>query len=183
MKYHRILSLETCLGWMAMAVCNVRLYQLTFGHGTRSASVKALNGVANTRVGDAKQRWHADLIQRLKSFSKGKPVDFSDIELDLAGLTEFRRRIVSQCRRVEFGQTVSYGTLAARAGSPGAARAVGNAMSRNRFPLIVPCHRVVGSGGTLGGYSAPSGTEMKRLLLQLEGTVFQTRGFQIRRGR
>ena len=177
-----VLPFETRLGWMAVLVCNVRLYRLTLGHGTPNAAVRASEGFASARVGEAQKRWHANLIQRLESFSRGKPVDFSDIELDLSGLTKFRRRIVTHCRRIEFGQTVSYGTLAACAGSPRAARAVGNAMSRNHCPLIVPCHRVVGSGGALGGFSAPRGVEMKRRLLRLEGIVLPTGGFQADRG-
>jgi methylated-DNA-[protein]-cysteine S-methyltransferase len=63
----------------------------------------------------------------------------------------------------------TYGDLAAAIGSPGAARAVGSVMARNCFPLIVPCHRVLGAGGSLGGYSAPDGLRMKRRLLAMEG--------------
>ena len=73
-----------------------------------------------------------------------------------------------QCRRIPYGRTMSYAELAAKAGSPNAARAVGNCMAGNRIPLIVPCHRVVCSDGRLGSYSAPGGTRMKRRLLDLE---------------
>jgi methylated-DNA-[protein]-cysteine S-methyltransferase len=69
---------------------------------------------------------------------------------------------------VRFGETVSYGELAEMAGRPGAARAVGNAMSRNPLPIVVPCHRVVTSGGRIGGYGL-SGVRTKRFLLALEG--------------
>jgi methylated-DNA-[protein]-cysteine S-methyltransferase len=71
-------------------------------------------------------------------------------------------------REVPFGETVSYGELAEMAGHPGAARAVGNAMSRNPLPIVVPCHRVVAAGGRIGGYG-PSGVGTKRFLLALEG--------------
>ena len=88
------------------------------------------------------------------------PVDLSAVD---AG---FPRVVYDVLRRdVRFGETVSYGELAEMAGSPGAARAVGNAMSRNPVPIVVPCHRVVAAGGRLGGYG-PSGT---RFLLALEG--------------
>ena len=91
------------------------------------------------------------------------PVDMSAIE------TGFPREVYEVLYRdVSFGETVSYGELAEMAGRPGAARAVGNAMSRNPLPIVVPCHRVVAAGGRIGGYG-PSGIPTKRFLLALEG--------------
>ncbi|HEY4396858.1 MAG TPA: methylated-DNA--[protein]-cysteine S-methyltransferase [Acidimicrobiia bacterium] len=91
------------------------------------------------------------------------PVDLSTVE------APFPRAVYEAlCRDVRFGETVSYGELAQMAGRPGAARAVGNAMSRNPVPIVVPCHRVVASGGRIGGYG-PSGVPTKRFLLALEG--------------
>lgn len=91
------------------------------------------------------------------------PVDISVVD---AG---FPRAVYEVLHRdVPFGETVSYGELAEMAGRPGAARAVGNAMSRNPVPIVVPCHRVVAAGGRIGGYG-PSGVGTKRFLLALEG--------------
>jgi methylated-DNA-[protein]-cysteine S-methyltransferase len=91
------------------------------------------------------------------------PVDLSSVE---AG---FPRTVYELLQRdVSFGETVSYGELAEMAGHPGAARAVGNAMSRNPVPIVVPCHRVVAAGGRIGGYG-PSGVTTKAFLLALEG--------------
>jgi methylated-DNA-[protein]-cysteine S-methyltransferase len=91
------------------------------------------------------------------------PVDLSGID---AG---FPRTVYETLRRdVGWGETVSYGELAEMAGRPRAARAVGNAMSRNPVPIVVPCHRVVAAGGRIGGYG-PSGVPTKRFLLALEG--------------
>ena len=75
------------------------------------------------------------------------------------------------------GETVSYAELAGRAGSPNAARAVGGVMAGNRVPLLVPCHRVVGAGGRLGGFSAPTGVELKKRLLALEAAPGATLPF------
>ena len=108
------------------------------------------------------------LAERIQSYAAGTDEDFSDVPLDLSHLTEFQRRVVKECRRIRVGQTLSYADLAAKAGSPGAARAVGNTMARNRFPIVVPCHRVIGSAGSLGGFSAPSGISLKRRMLDLE---------------
>lgn len=112
------------------------------------------------------------VVARLQAYAAGADDDLLDIPIDTNRLTKFARRVVEQCRRIPAGETLSYAELAARSGSPGAARAVGNVMATNRFPLLVPCHRVVGSGRTIGGYSAASGLEMKRRLLAREGVYF-----------
>lgn len=103
------------------------------------------------------------------AYAAGEPVDFADVAVDLAHLTPTQCRVIEQCRRIPYGQTLTYGRLAALAGSPGAARAVGNVMAANRCPLVIPCHRVVQAGGQIGHYSAPAGRRMKLRLLEQEG--------------
>src|SRR5207237_10388998 len=88
-------------------------------------------------------------------------------------LSAYQNRVVRACRRIGRGRVRSYGELAAAAGAPGAARAVGNVMAQNRYPIIVPCHRVVGSAGSLGGFSARDGINMKRRMLHMEGARLQ----------
>ncbi len=88
--------------------------------------------------------------------------------LDLSGLTEFQREVLSFVASIPLGETLTYGQVAEGLGRPGAARAVGSALGKNPFPLIIPCHRVVGTRG-LGGYS--SGTELKRKLLDVEKEI------------
>jgi O-6-methylguanine DNA methyltransferase len=99
----------------------------------------------------------------------GQPADFSAVTLDLSGVAEFARRVYAAARRIPAGRTATYGEIAAEIGAPGEARAVGQALGANPIPLIVPCHRVVGSGRRLGGFSAPGGTVTKTRLLALEG--------------
>jgi methylated-DNA-[protein]-cysteine S-methyltransferase len=99
----------------------------------------------------------------------GECVDFSPLVLDLSGVGGFYRRIYEATRRLAWGETATYGELARRVGSPGAARAVGQAMGRNPIPLIVPCHRVLASGHGIGGFSAFGGAVTKTRLLALEG--------------
>jgi methylated-DNA-[protein]-cysteine S-methyltransferase len=108
-----------------------------------------------------------ELVDRLRSFLAGEPIAFADVVLDLDGATPFQRAAVEVLRAVPRGEVVTYGELAALAGRPGAARAAGTVCARNRFALVVPCHRVVGAAG-IGGYGS-LGVEVKRRLLALEG--------------
>lgn len=157
------------LGWMCAAWRGDQLWEMTFGHGAPDEAVRALRHVEVLPT-DPK-RGQRQFIHRLQKFACRAGDDLADIELDLSEYTPFQRRIVETCRAIPIGETLSYGELARRAGHPGAARATGQVMATNRFPLIVPCHRVVGSGGSIGGYSAPDGLTMKRRLLALEGNV------------
>ncbi len=95
--------------------------------------------------------------------------DLSRIPVDLSTMPPFWRAVLETLRNVPAGETVTYGQLAVLAGRPGASRAVGGAMAHNPIALIVPCHRVVASGGKLGNYSGEGSTETKRRLLALEG--------------
>ncbi|MBP0573471.1 methylated-DNA--[protein]-cysteine S-methyltransferase, partial [Mycobacterium tuberculosis] len=111
----------------------------------------------------------ADCVALLRASFAGEIVDFRAIPLDQTGLSALEAAIYAALRAVGRGETTTYGDLAARAGQPGAARAVGVAMARNRWPIVVPCHRVLASDGSLGGFSAPGGVKTKRRLLRLEG--------------
>lgn len=107
-----------------------------------------------------------DLAEReLKAYFRGALRAFS-VPLDLTGMTPFRQSVLNACRKVPYGETLGYGQLGHRAGYPGSARAVGQAMARNPLALVVPCHRVVGHDGSLTGYGG--GLELKKHLLALE---------------
>ena len=101
----------------------------------------------------------------------GAPADLSQIRLDMARVGAFEQRLYGLLRTIPPGQVVSYGELAQRLGEPGGAQAVGQAMGRNPWPIVVPCHRVVGSNGKLGGFSAPGGVKTKLKMLQIEGAL------------
>jgi methylated-DNA-[protein]-cysteine S-methyltransferase len=108
-------------------------------------------------------------IEDMLSSLKGNDAPLQRLSLDMAGVPPFHQRVYDLARSIPPGKTLTYGEIAARIGSPGSARAIGQAMRRNPFPLIVPCHRVVAAGGTLGGFSAAGGVDAKRRLLALEG--------------
>ena len=110
-----------------------------------------------------------ELVARFAAFLAGAPVGFGDVPLDLDWCTPFQRDVATSLRTIPRGEVVSYGELAALAGYPGAQRAVGSFCARNRFALLIPCHRVVAADG-IGGYGS-AGAAVKRRLLALEGVV------------
>jgi methylated-DNA-[protein]-cysteine S-methyltransferase len=172
MKPHTILVFNSQLGWMALVVVGTTVKQLTFGHSTAAAARTAAKRWSEIRAEKTNCQLKK-LVERLQAYAVGEPDNFRDIRLDPGLLSPFQLQILAQCRRVPYGSTISYADLAARAGHPGAARAVGNCMAANPIPLLIPCHRVVCSNGRIGSYSAPGGTAMKRRLLKLEGRNHQ----------
>ncbi len=150
---------ETDLGWLALVGAGPTVSQVTFARGSRRAALAAVEVATRPQI--MERDWNAALVCRLQEYAAGSPDDFRDVELDLDHLTPFQRRIVKACRAIGYGQTASYGEVAAAAGSARAARAVGNAMAANRFALIVPCHRVVHRGGDVGRLSGSARMRLK----------------------
>jgi methylated-DNA-[protein]-cysteine S-methyltransferase len=110
-----------------------------------------------------------DRVRReLDEYFEGKRQDF-DLAVDLTPLPDFQRMVLEELVRVPYGHVDTYGGLAQRIGRPRAARAVGGALNRNPIPIVVPCHRIVGSTGSLVGYAG--GLEIKQALLGLEGAI------------
>jgi methylated-DNA-[protein]-cysteine S-methyltransferase len=125
-------------------------------------------------AGPARSSELQSLVSAVAEYFKSGFFPFDLDLLDWSNVTKFNQRVLKACCRIPLGTTLTYGQLAKRAGSPLAARAVGAAMARNRWPLLVPCHRVVGSSGKLTGYSGEGGIKTKQLLLQLERQFTQT---------
>jgi methylated-DNA-[protein]-cysteine S-methyltransferase len=108
-------------------------------------------------------------IERIVALLCGASSDLSAVALDMDEVPPFHRRVYEVARTIPPGMTLSYGDIAARVGAPGAARAVGQALGRNPFPIVVPCHRVLAAGGKIGGFSAQGGVITKRRMLAIEG--------------
>lgn len=106
--------------------------------------------------------------RQLDEYFEGKRQRF-DLAVHIGSLADFNRRVLQELARVPYGEVVTYGELAARAARPRAARAVGTVMNRNPLPIVLPCHRVIGSNGKLVGYAG--GLERKETLLRLEGAT------------
>ena len=110
----------------------------------------------------------ADVVDAITRLLAGELVDLADVALDDTGIDAFDRRVYAVTRTIAPGRVLTYGEVAARVGVDATARAVGQSLGRNRMPIVVPCHRVVATGGGLGGFSAPGGTETKRRMLAIE---------------
>ncbi|MFH0871983.1 MAG: methylated-DNA--[protein]-cysteine S-methyltransferase [bacterium] len=114
------------------------------------------------------------LIAGIERFLEGEAVDFDLERIALDRCSEFQRRVLLADFQIPRGWISTYGRIARRVGTPNASRAVGRALARNPFPLVIPCHRVLRSHGGLGGYRG--GLAMKQALLQLEGVEFSAAG-------
>lgn len=126
------------------------------------AGLRRKYGVEPAREGAAIEPARSQVLEYLA----GDRVSF-DLALDLEGMSPFHREALAVCASIPYGQTRTYAELARELGKPGGARAVGNAMARNPIPLVIPCHRVLRSDGSLGGFGG--GLSVKRRLLEMEG--------------
>ncbi len=158
------------LGWISLIGQSGRLVGVRIGNTSRDAAIEACRADEVVQdLGLHVSDWNPELRQKLESFANGAPINFKDVTIAYRRpLPEFRQQVILATRTIPYGGTVSYLELAKLAGSPRAARAVGSSMATNRFPIIVPCHRVVASGGRLGGFTAPGGLGLKEQLLALE---------------
>ncbi|BDQ34486.1 methylated-DNA--[protein]-cysteine S-methyltransferase [Pseudodesulfovibrio portus] len=111
------------------------------------------------------------LKEALARYEAGKDPHWPDLPFDLTRLTTFQQAALDELRRIPSGTVRTYGEMAERLDRPGGAQAVGRAMATNPFPLLYPCHRVVGANGAMTGFSGSGGVDMKEYLLRLEGAI------------
>ena len=133
----------------------------------------ALHTRMTTRFGarrvDAPSTTAQEAIDAIGALLRGESADLAGLPLDMTGVPAFHQRVYAVARRIPPGQTLTYGDVAERLGNRGLSRAVGQALGRNPFAIIVPCHRVVSASGGLGGFSAHAGVGLKQRLLEIEG--------------
>lgn len=155
-------AIGTCgLAWKGAAVTRLQLPETDPDATARRVARSAEPGEPPPAI--------AAVISDLQRYFSGDRVDLTDIALDLSGVAAFHLQVYQAARTIGWGRTETYGGLARRLGAPDAARAVGQALGRNPVPIIVPCHRVVAAGRTIGGFSAAGGAVTKARLLALEG--------------
>jgi len=173
-----IRTFETELGWFGfIRDSNETLLQTKIGFECESELFQALreslesptkSGSVFTELLPGTTQFDKSLEREMKRYAKGHEVDWKHIKVDISGLTDFQKKVIRLCRKIPFGKTLSYGELARKVGADRAARAVGSVMAQNRFPVVVPCHRVVAANNRLGGFSAPNGVNFKKRMLELE---------------
>ena len=156
---------ETKQGWVGIGIEDGAIRAATLGGSRAAAREELVRSGAVEPAGDAEAAPLVDLIRRA---AQGEDVQ-ADGALRLAGGTPFQRDVWQAIRSIPRGATISYAELARRIGRPGASRAVGQAVGANPIPLLIPCHRVVGANGGLGGFGG--GLPMKRSLLRQEGVA------------
>jgi O-6-methylguanine DNA methyltransferase len=158
---------RTPVGWVGIRLSQKGLSCVVLPQQTEALTVQRLTD-DNLGSPPRDQRAAEPWIAALQAALRGEPQDFRGWPLDLARSTPFQRACWQAAQQIPWGQTRSYWWVAVRAGDPHSARAVGQAMGANPIPLVVPCHRVVRSDGSLGGFGG--GQELKRRLLEIEGT-------------
>ncbi|MBX9589667.1 MAG: methylated-DNA--[protein]-cysteine S-methyltransferase [Hyphomonadaceae bacterium] len=160
---------DTAIGAVGMAWREEGVLRLQLPEASRAATERRLCGRSTGAIEAEPPREIEQAMADVRRYLVGERIDFCATAVDLAGVSAFHCRIYEVARRIRWGETTTYGALAGQAGCPDAARAVGQAMGRNPVPIIIPCHRVLASGGKAGGFSAFGGAATKERLLALEG--------------
>lgn len=162
--------IDTAIGVCGLAWNDSGLTRVQLPEASAADTEARLTRRGASRSADAPPPEIARCVMQLIAYFEGQRVDFAEVPLDTAALSMFDADIYQALRQVGWGRTTSYGALSAAViGAHDAARAVGVAMARNAWPIIVPCHRVLAANGAMGGFSAYGGTMTKQKLLTLEG--------------
>lgn len=170
MKY---VLFETTWGWMGLAG-ETRLLSrsiLPISRGTSRQEIKDRLFLGLSIIPQEDPTLLAELQIQIKEYFQGRRIDFWNCDINYSGYPPFVKRVLYETSAIQYGTLATYGELALLSGSPRGARAAGQALKRNETPLIIPCHRVIGSQGKLTGFTAPGGLETKKTLLQLEGLL------------
>jgi methylated-DNA-[protein]-cysteine S-methyltransferase len=167
---------ETAYGWIGVAASENGITRITLPELTAADAESELGQAIQDAQRD-KSRFE-DLRTSLDRYFSGESEDLTQIAIDLDD-PEFFARARAACRTIPAGETRTYAWLAKAAGSPNAIRAAGQSMARNPVPLLVPCHRVVGSNGRLHGFGGGIGLSLKARLLRLEGHLETPEGVQL----
>lgn len=161
---------ETELGWMGVLGGDSGLRRTTLPQTDPATCVEELGPELESAV--QTPNGFEELMSRIERQFSGERVTFTDLEIDIGDARPFFQAAWAACRTIPSGSTRTYGWLAAAAGSPAAARAAGQAMARNRLPIVIPCHRVVASDGTLGGFGrGKTRLDLKGRLLDIEANA------------
>lgn len=164
-------AVKTSSGWVAYALTGAGLRATRIAHRSRSEALRRLKEEIRLKgfvTRSAPRAIAAPWGKLLKGALEGRDIDLSGVPVDDRGWSGFAQRVYRRVRKIPRGKVMSYGEVARAVSSPGAARAVGQLMARNPVAPVVPCHRVVGSDGSLRGFSARGGVQLKAEMLARE---------------
>ena len=157
---------KTPIGWCGLVRTKKGLMSILIGYSKRHQLIKHIKKTFENTI--TKVSPTDKLIDTIIRFSSGENIPFGRYKMDWSSLTPFECAVLNETMKIPYGTVTTYGSLAQKIGSPRGSRAVGNTLSHNPFPLLIPCHRIVRSDGKIGGFSAGGGKELKEKLLRME---------------
>lgn len=158
---------KTGIGWCGVVSSKKGILRIVIGYSSPERVIKKIRAEFGRGITETPAK--GSIADKITRYFSGEKVSFNCV-LDWSSLSSFQQKVLKVAKKVPYGAVESYGCLARKAGCPKGSRAVGRALARNPFPLVVPCHRIVRGDGGLGGFSAGGGTPLKKKLLKLEGT-------------
>ena len=157
---------KTSIGWCGVVTCRKELRRIFIGYKKRHQLLNHMTGEFGNDL--IKISSTGELIEKINLYCSGEKVSFDGCKMDWSSLTSFQKKVLRATMKIPYGKVSTYGKLAKTIGHPNSSRAVGSALSKNPFPLIVPCHRIVRADEKVGGFSAGSGMKLKKKLLEME---------------
>jgi len=160
---------KTAFGWCGLVMARGKVRSFYIGYASPRQLKRHIRNAFGNDICFKHSAAMKMIIQKLRSYCSGKKVSLSRVPMDWSSLTPFQQKVLRAAARIPYGSVDTYGGLARKIGSPRSARAVGNALGRNPFPLFIPCHRIIKGDGRIGGFSGIAGVPLKKKLLRLEG--------------
>ena len=157
---------STSIGWCGVLTAQRGLLRVYAGYAKRTQLLEKIFDGAGSRT--KKVSATGRVIDTIKRYCSGENVSFAGCHMHWSPLTPFQQTVLKAALKIPYGSVETYGSLARKIGCPRGSRAVGNALAKNPFPLVIPCHRVIRGDGKPGGFSAVGGVVLKKKLLQME---------------
>ena len=159
---------KTAIGWCGMVMKGRNVKRLFIGYSRQHQIKWHIKEAFRDAVEAHPSRGMRAIIKRLERYCSGENVSLSSVPMDWSSLTPFQQKVLWAAAQIPYGSVYTYGGLARKIGTTRGARAVGNALAHNPFPLLIPCHRIIRGDGRMGGFSAGDGISIKNKLLSIE---------------
>jgi len=159
---------KTAIGWCGMVMKGRNVQRLWIGYSRRHQIKRHIKEAFRDAMEVYPSRGMRAIIKRIERYCSGANVALGSVPVDWSSLTAFQQKVLRAASQIPYGSVDTYGGLARKIDSPKSARAVGNALAQNPFPLLIPCHRVIKGDGRIGGFSAGDGISIKNKLLSIE---------------